>query len=444
MLNGKISHNMFDNVNNREMDRAPLEEAASVQLRLLQQHVGFATEFSPFYRRLLSSFHPDDINSHARFAALPFTCKSDLAENHADFLSVPERDIVDFCLTSGTTGKPVAMLQSNRDLERLGYNEEMSFRVTGITSDDRVLIAAAIDRCFMAGFAYLLGLNRIGATSVRGGSSNIAQLMELIRISRPTAVVGVPSLLLAVGERFLQQGTDPALLGIRKMICIGEPVRNQDLSLSPLGSRLSDCWNSHVFGTYASTEMATAFTDCEHGLGGHVRPDLIMVEIVSDDNRPLPTGEYGEVVVTPLQVTGMPLIRFKTGDISVLHDAPCPCGRTSARLGPIIGRKSQMLKFRGTTVYPPAISSVLQGVMGVVGYYVEVYSDFDLSDRIKVVVGATDSSLTAEYLADLISAAIRVTPEVSLATPEEVLGKTMQDNKRKPVTFFDYRTRQDI
>jgi phenylacetate-CoA ligase len=430
---------MFDSVTNREIDQAPLDRAAAVQLSLLQQHIRYAVGSSPFYRRLLGGCKPEEIKSPADLAALPFTCKNDLQSDHAGFLSVPERDIADFCLTSGTTGQPVAMLQTRLDLERLGYNEEMSFRVAGISSDDRVLIAAAIDRCFMAGFAYLLGLNRIGATTVRGGSSNISQLMELIRISRPTAIVGVPSLLLAVGERFLQQGTDPTGFGIRKMVCIGEPVRNGDLSLSTLGSRLSGCWNSRIFGTYASTEMATAFTDCEHGLGGHLRPDLMVIEIVSDDGRVLPAGEYGEVVVTPLQVTGMPLIRFRTGDISTLHDSPCPCGRTSARLGPIAGRKSQMLKFRGTTVYPPAISSVLQGIKGVQGYYIEVYSDFDLCDRINVVVGTVDSSLTPQYLAELISATLRVTPEVSLATPEEVLGKTLQDNKRKPVTFFDYR-----
>lgn len=434
--------NMFDAVSNRDMDRGSGEGIAALQQRLLQQHVAYAAALSPFYRRLFKGLNSLDMKSPASLAALPFTAKSDLEADYADFLAVPEEEIVDFCLTSGTTGKPVAMLQTGRDLDRLGYNEELSFRGAGITKDDRVLIAAAIDRCFMAGYAYLLGLGRIGSTAVRGGSSNVAQLLELIRISRPTAVVGVPSLLLAVGERFLQEGTDPAGLGIGKLICIGEPVRNPDLSLSPLGSRLSGCWNSRIFGTYASTEMATAFTDCDCGKGGHLRPDLVIVEIVSDDGTVLPPGEYGEVVATPLQVTGMPLVRFRTGDIAAIHDAPCDCGRNSVRLGPIVGRKSQMLKYRGTTVYPPAICSVLQGIKEVRGHYIEVYSDFDLSDRIRVVVGTSDPTLTPECLAEQISATIRVKPEVSLATPEEVTGRTLQDNKRKPVTFFDYRGRR--
>ena len=183
-------------------------------------------------------------------------------------------------------------------------------------------------------------------------------------------------------------GGNPALLGLRKIICIGEPVRTPCLSLAPLGTRLEECWGAHVFGTYASTEMATTFPDCEWGMGGHLPPGMIVVEIVDDEGRVLPPGEPGEVVATPLGVTGMPLLRFKTGDIATLHTDPCRCGRNSWRLGPIIGRKSQMLKYHGTTVYPPAIYSVLQGLPAVRGYYIEVRSVFDLSDSIRVVVGA--------------------------------------------------------
>ncbi len=434
----------FDVAKGVALDYLPPEETLVIQQRLLRQHIGYAYTNSPFYRRQLGELPMGEFNgSAADIATIPFTTKSDLEKDHPDFLALPQHEIVDFCLTSGTTGKPVAMLQSLNDLDRLGYNEELSFRGAGISRGDRVLIAASIDRCFMAGYAYLLGLNRIGATVVRGGSCSVAQLMELIRISRPTVIVGVPTLLLAAGERFIQENSDPALFGISKLICIGEPVRNTDLGLSTLGTRLSACWKSQLFGTYASTEMATAFTDCDHGTGGHLRPDLALIEIISDDNRVLSPGEYGEVVATPLQVTGMPLIRFKTGDIAVIHDTPCPCGRKTPRLGPIVGRKSQMLKYRGTTVYPPAIFSALQGIKEVKGYYIEVFGDFELSDRIRVVVGVADNSITAEHIAELVSATIRVKPEVCLVKPEEVLEKTLQENKRKPVTFFDYRVEKD-
>ena len=430
-----------DFTENASLEFAPREETAQVQGLLLQRHLRHAAGHSPFYRRMFArlGLTQETLPGINELASLPFTCKSDLEEEPAAFLATPEEELADLCLTSGTTGKPVAMLQSRRDLERLGYNEELSFRGAGLGAGDRVLLAAAVDRCFMAGLAYLLGLERIGATVVRGGSSNVGLLMELAKTCRLTAMVGVPSLLLAVGERLQQEGSDPARLGIRKMICIGEPVRNPDLSLSVLGQRLEMLWQSQLFGTYASTEMATAFTDCAAGRGGHVRPELIVVEIVDEEGNLLPPGQYGEVVATPLQVTGMPLIRFRTGDIAVLHTDPCPCGRTTPRLGPVIGRKSQMLKVRGTTVYPPAIFAVLQGLPGVSGYYLEARSSFDLSDTITVVAGTRDASLTPSLVADRIAAAIRVKPEVVLVSPEEIAGKVFQQDKRKPVNFFDYR-----
>jgi len=263
--------------------------------------------------------------------------------------------------------------------------------------------------------------------------------MELIRTCRPNALVGVPSLLLAVGERLREEGLDPAALGITRLVCIGEPVRQQDLTLSPLGERLQQTWRSPIFGTYASTEMATSFTDCPAGLGGHLHPDLIVLEIVDEKGEPVAPGGFGELVATPLGVTGMPLIRFRTGDIAQLHSGPCSCGRNTPRLGPVIGRKSQMLKCRGTTVYPPAISAVLRGIPGIRGHYIEVRGEFALSDRIKVVVGSCDPSLKPEMIAERIAAAIRVKPEVCIVTPEEVVRMTLRADKRKPVIFFDHR-----
>jgi phenylacetate-CoA ligase len=239
---------------------------------------------------------------------------------------------------------------------------------------------------------------------------------------------------------FLREGIDPANLGIKRIVCIGEPVRGQDFALSPLGERLEGLWRSRIFGTYASTEMATSFTDCAEGTGGHLHPELMVVEIVDETGVLVPPGTFGEVVATPLGVTGMPLLRFKTGDIAMLHDAPCSCGRNTYRLGPVIGRKSQMLKCRGTTVYPPAIFTVLQGLPEVRGYYIEVESEFALSDRIRVVVGSGDPSLSAPFIAERIAAAIRVKPEVVIVSPAEIIRVTVCDNKLKPANFFDFRT----
>jgi phenylacetate-CoA ligase len=442
MLGWNSGSGALDALAGAQLARGAVATMAARQEELLRRQLAYCAAHSPFYRRMFDRLGVtgEDLQRPGVLTRLPFTEKSDLESWHAEFLAVPPDQIVDLCLTSGTTGKSVAMLQSAGDLDRLAYNEELSFRGVGITCEDRVLVAAAIDRCFMAGLAYFLGLTRIGATVIRGGSSSTGLLMELIRSCRPSAIVGVPSLLLSVAEKFQQEGVDPAGLGVTRLVCIGEPVRRGDFTLSPLGERLVQHWRCRIFGTYASTEMATSFTDCEKGLGGHLHPDLLALEIVDEKGEPVPDGSCGEVVATPLGTGGMPLLRFRTGDIAALYREPCPCGRNTPRLGPVVGRKSQMLKFRGTTVYPPAIASVLQGMAGVRGFYLEVESEFALSDRIRVVVGSANPALSAAQVAESIAAAIRVRPEVVIVPPEEVLRVTLRDDKRKPVIFFDRRT----
>lgn len=432
---------MFDEPSRRDLEFLDAAAVAERQDALLRDHIRYVAKHSPFYRRLFASMDvaPDEIRSVADLSRLPLTAKSDLAEHEDEFLCADPADIVDMCLTSGTTGRAVAMLQTDQDLERVGFNEEISFRAAGISSNDVVLISASIDRCFMAGLAYFLGLRRIGATAIRGGSGSIAALEELTIQHGPSAIVGVPTLLLNLGRRLEARGIAPDSLGVERLVCIGEPVRNADLSLSMLGARLADNWGAQVYGTYASTEMATAFCDCEAGNGGHLHPDLIVLEAVDDAGRPVEPGEPGELVATPLQVTGMPLVRFRTGDIARLDVEPCACGRTSPRVGPIIGRKSQMLKYRGTTVYPASIFTVLQEIEDVTGYYLEVFDDFELADRIRVVVGTRNADLHSDHVAETLAARLRVKPEVVVTTPEAVQDKITQPGKRKPVTFFDHR-----
>ena len=416
-------------------------DSAAQQWVLLQQHLGYLHQASPFYRELFSrsGFTPRDCRSLSDLQQLPFSSKVALAEHNLQFLAVDEELVVDICQTSGTTGGPVTIWQTEKDLQRLARNEQLAFTAAGIGRGDKVLIGAALDRTFMAGLAYFLGLREIGASAIRAGSGQLALVGELVRQQRPNVLVGVPSLFLALARRFQQSGVDPSKLGIEKLICIGEPIRNPDLSLAPLGQALHESWGGQVLGTYASTEMATAFADCTVGCGGHLLPELILVEIVADDGQPVPAGMPGEVVVTPLGIEGTPLLRYRTGDIASLHTEPCACGRKTPRLGPIIGRRAQMLKCRGTTLFPAAISSALHGIEAIQGHYLEVEREFDLSDRLRVVVGSSDASLSSEQVAELIAAKTRVKPEVVIVSPGEIMEKTVLPERRKPVTFFDYR-----
>jgi phenylacetate-CoA ligase len=383
---------------------------------------------------------PQTIRTKDDLSLLPLTSKEDIEKHAEDFMCVPHRQAVDLCQTSGTTGEPVMFLQTAADFQRLGYNEEISFRAAGMTEDDRVMITCALGRCFMAGIAYYEGVKRIGAMAIRAGSGKPALLAQEILLYRPSIVVCVPSQALAMGESLLASGVDPSKVGVRLFIGIGEPVRTGDLQYSHLGRRLSQIWKCDVAGTYASTEIATSFTDCTGGCGGHFHPELITVEVLDENQQPLGPGQPGEIVATPLQVTGMPLLRYCTGDIAAYFTEPCKCGRNTYRMGPIIGRKQQKMKIRGTTVYPGGIISVLQQMPAIKNYYLEVSGDYELSENVRVVVGVEDvKGIAAEDVAEKIRQNIRIKPQVVIAPAAEVEKKTIQEGKRKAITFFDNR-----
>lgn len=420
----------------------PSEAIQALNEDLLRQHLRYCAEHSPFYQRRFSEMGigPDDFRGMADLQRFPLTIKEDLEREGDAFLAVPEAEVVDACQTSGTTGKPVVMYQTAHDLERLGYNEAISFRMAGMTADDRVLIACALGRCFMAGLAYFEGTRRVGAMAIRTGAENPAMLAESVLTHRPTMMIAVPSTALAVARVLQERGHSPESMGLKACIAIGEPVRRPDLGLNALGVRLAEAWNTQVLGTYASTEMATSFPDCAAGCGGHLHPELIAIELLDDAGDAVPPGCPGEIVATPLQVTGMPLLRLRTGDIAAFYDAPCACGRNTPRLGPILGRKQHMLKIHGTTIYPAAVHDALNEIAGMRHYYLEVFKDYDLSDRLRVTVGlAPNCELTASAIAERLRDRIRLKPEVRLSPPEEVERFTIKEGKRKPIRFFDYR-----
>jgi len=397
--------------------------------RLLQRHVRYCYERSRFYRKHFDrlGLGPEDIGDVGDLKKLPFTTKEDLAEHAEQLLCVEPRAIVDICQTSGTTGTPIALLQTEHDLQRLAYNEQSCFAAASLTDEDRVIVACALGRCFMAGLAYFEGLRRMGATAIRIGAGRPSVLAEAVRVQ--------------TGKLLQSRGIKPSQLGVTKLIAIGEPVREADLSSSALGQRLGDLWQAQVLGTYASTEMATSFAECDRGSGGgHVLADLIVVETVDEAGNATAPGEPGEVVATPLQVTGMPILRLKTGDIATLLPEPCACGRHTPRMGPVLGRKAQMMKVQGTTVYPAAVFAALQEIEEVCNYCLEIYQDFELSDRPRVIVGLEEGTpVTREQIARRICGRVRVTLEVVIATPQEVSKRTRVENRRKPVLVFDYR-----
>jgi len=414
------------------------KQIKNLQEDRLRAHLNHCAKNSPFYRRI---FQEKNINAGkiniSTLPTLPFTTKEDLQNFNKDFLAVDPSSIADIVLSSGTTGAPVRIVYTAYDLERLSYNEEKAFVGCGMTAKDTVLLTCTMDRCFVAGLAYFLGIRAVGAAAIRNGLNSVESHAAVIKDLKPTTIVGVPSFIRKLGNYIREKGTGAAT--VDKIICIGEPLRNEYLDLLKVTKDIARLWNARIYSTYSTTEIVTTFCECTQKSGGHLHPDLGIVEIVNEEGKLLPPGEKGEVVVTPLAVEGMPLVRFKTGDISFLIEGHCGCGRNSARLGPILGRKKQMIKFKGTTLYPQAVFSAVEEVKGLSEYYVEVTSENALSDNIKVCISG--ENLVKEDVENILQSKLRVTPDISIEDEKTIKEKIFDPASRKPVRFFDRRGR---
>lgn len=401
---------------------------------LLRKHLIFCNERSPFYKKLFKRYKIDPRKINLKnLAQFPFTDKADIEKNNDEFIAVSADRIVDIVLSSGTTGKPTKIAYTESDLKRLAYNEKKSFLACGFTPKDVVLLTCTLDRCFVAGLAYFLGIRAIGAAAIRNGLNSLESHVEIIRRMKPTAIVGVPSFLKKLGAFLAQKNT------VSKLVCIGEPLRDENLDFLKIGRDLEDIWKAKAYSTYSSSEIVTTFCECTAQAGGHLHPDLAVVEIVDDKGNALNPGETGEVVVTPMQVEGMPLVRFKTGDISFIIDKPCGCGRKTIRLGPILGRKKQMMKVQGTTIYPQAIYSALEEMRGVKEYYVVATREDHLADNIEVHVAVDNADCTCECIQNKLQARLRVKPRVFINEEALIRDHVYSPKSRKPVRFIDKR-----
>jgi phenylacetate-CoA ligase len=228
---------------------------------------------------------------------------------------------------------------------------------------------------------------------------------------------------------------------VKKAICIGESLRTSNLQLNTLGKKIQDHWNIKLFSTYASTEMQTAFTECREGKGGHLHPELIYLEILSEQGQPVRSGEAGEVTITTLGVEGMPLLRYRTGDIARAYEVPCSCGRNTLRLGPIEGRKQQMIKLKGTTLYPPAIFEILQQIEFVTDYVVQAYTGTLGTDELKLHVHVADGQAqdAERLLTTAFQSRLRVVPEIIFVPQKEIDSLQHSETSRKIKKFLDTR-----
>lgn len=404
--------------------RQPFEQAWAGTYR-------YAAEHSPFYRELFRG-----VNGVPRLSELPTIDKTVLSERNLDFLCVPRERVVEIVTTSGTIGRPLVWMLTEKDLQRLALNERLAFECVGLTARDTVLVAVALDRCFIAGLAYWLGLRELGCAVARVGPASPVLVLEMIEGVQPTAIVSVPSFLRVIAEKARETGFDLAGGSVKKAVCIGEPVRDAALALNASGRAIEAAWGTRVYSTYGITELASSLCECDAGAGGHLPAELLHVEVLDDAGRPLADGAVGEVVATTFGVEAMPLIRYRTGDCAALFRTPCACGRATPRLGPIVGRKNQKLKVKGTSLFPSALQAVLEQTDGVEAFVIVARAESKLSDSVEVLVHGAAS---VAALRETLRGRTKITPQIRHASREEIEALQMPPQARKRRTFVDLR-----
>lgn len=424
------------------IERATSKEIKMFQEKKLQELLTYLQTHSPFYQKLFKehTINIADIQTLEDLQKIPTTVKNDIQQNNDDFFCITPDKIVDYSTTSGTLGDPVTFGLSDNDLERLAYNEAISFACAGIQKGDVVQMITTIDKRFMAGLAYFLGLRKMGASVVRMGPGIPELQWDSIFRYKPKYLITVPSFLLKMIDYAEKHGIDYKNSSVYGAVCIGESIKNQDFTDNILSQKIKEKWDIKLFSTYASTEMSTAFTECEFQNGGHHHPELIITEILNDEGKPVQEGESGELTITTLGVEAIPLLRFKTGDIVKAHYEPCQCGRNTMRLGPVIGRKQQMIKYKGTTLYPPAMNDILNDFNGILCYQIVIQTNEIGLDEIiiKLSIENSDENFVNE-VRDHFRAKLRVSPKIEVIN-FDVLSKTVfHPNSRKPITFVDLR-----
>ena len=426
-----------------EIEKQSQADIVALQEKKLQEVLAYVNEHSAFYKRLFKehNINVSAIKTLSDLTKLPTTCKDDLQRDNDAFRCVPKSAIVDYASTSGTLGTPVTFGLTDNDLNRLAYNEAISLACAGIKKGDVVQLMTTIDRRFMAGLAYFLGVRQLGASIVRVGAGIPELQWDSIRLYEPTYLIAVPSFLLKMIAYAEKNGIDYEASSVKGVVCIGESLRNQDFSNTLLAEKIAEKWKGiKLYSTYASTEMSTTFTECEYQQGGHHHPELIITEVLDDAGNRVGENESGELTITTLGVEAMPLIRFRTGDIVTMHTGTCACGRNTARVSPVLGRKQQMIKYKGTTLYPPVLMDLLTNFEEIENYIIEISTNSILTDEILIRIGTRPpTEALKERISNPFRAKIRVVPKIEYCDIAVLERELYPLGSRKPMKFVDKR-----
>jgi phenylacetate-CoA ligase len=386
---------------------------------LLSEQVSRSYERAPFYRRKLdeADVRPEQIAQLEDLRRIPFTTKEELRASQAesppygDFVAADEIEIVRIHLSSGTTGKPIVLAYTERDLQTSAEVGARAFWAVGVRPDDTVLHCLSYS-FYTGGLSDHAALQETGAAMVPVGLGQSGRLLDLWRDLRPTTLFSTITYPLHLAEAAAERGLDPRDLGLAKLVVTGEPGGQ----IAATRRRLEELWGSRVGDTYGLSDVwGTLAGECEERDGLHFSAqDATLVELVdpeSGESLALEAGARGELVFTHLRREATPLIRFRSRDVAEIIGLECECGRTGFRFR-VIGRSDDMFRVRGVNVFPSAVEELLRE-RGVDRFAI-VLERFPVEPPVKILVERVNGR--EKELAEAVRARLDFACEITAAT----------------------------
>lgn len=420
-------------------NREAIERAQAVRLKTAVERA----RHSSHYGKALAGISQEDIRSHEDIARLPFTTKDDLRAGYPDgFLTLPRSEFVRLHASSGTTGSPTIICHTQDDLDTWADLMARCMYMAGMRKTD-VFQNIAGYGLFTGGLGIHYGAERLGCLTIPAGTGNTRRQLKLIRDMQVTALHIIPSYALYLGNALMDAGEDPRSLP-PKIALIGAEPHTEEVR-----QRIEYLLGVKAYNSYGLSEMngpGVAF-ECSYQNGLHVWEDAYVVEILDPvTGKPVAEGELGELVMTTLTRRGMPIIRYRTRDLTRFVPGRCACGREHRRIDRIMGRVDDMFIVKGCNIYPMQVEQVLMSFPEVGENYMIILEHVDSMDQIRIQVEIRSEYFVEDMralqglqrgIANRLRDEVLVTPKVELVQPNSIPrgeGKAKRvEDRRRPV-----------
>ena len=383
------------------------------QIKLVNNQINALVSAGSFYGKKLKEAGISEIKNAGDFENLPFSEKSDLREAYPlGLMTAPENKIVRIHSSSGTTGLPVIIPYTAKDVDDWGEMFKRCYEVAGITNLDRIQITPGYG-LWTAGIGFQNGAEKLGAMVIPMGPGNTEKQLQMMQDMKTTVICATSSYALLLAEEIEKRG-------IKNNIRLKKGVIGSERWGEKMRNRISESLGIELYDIYGLTEIygPGIGINCEHNTGMHYWDDYIYIEIIDPVTlKPVSDGEWGEIVITTLVKEGAPLIRYRTHDLSRIIPGECHCGRKYPRLDTIKGRTDDMIKIKGVNVFPSQIEEILQTFPEVSSEYQIRISHLDRKDTMRIYVetnGHVDFLNLADRIATTVKSKIGFTPLVKV------------------------------